>query len=451
VALIELDLDAPPAPSPSRPPARYFRYVTVLACALLVLALGGAAPAAPVLWQRAGLVPLAGASTSYQLVGGLLYTLDGNANRRTITAWSMDPVRRLWSVSTALQLDPSGTVIQDGASLTTTGRYTLLLASNGTTVIDPRSGLIRWTSRVPFLAYRGDVGIAAQTDFPAGTQYDESSGNPGPLYWSEDGVPHTQPPRRTVLRGLDLGTGRVRWTVSERGSVFVVPAVGDTSGVVVIAADRLSLLDADTGALVRERALPRFDGNDISYPELIGQVLILRHNISETGAGTATAFGLDTLEQRWQVTEPTQDGGGGTCLGLPCEHERNRLAVLDQATGAPRWYAPRNVTIFARGHDALELLGTTNTPVSVLDARTGRVRVDLTGWQTVADSADDAPIVLYRAQPPAGRAGFGVLAPGAGRVQPLGLSAERVEQCASDQKYVACRTERGVEVWAFRA
>jgi len=450
VALIELDLDAPPAPSPSRPPARYFRNVGVFTCVLLVLALGGAAPAVAVLWQRAGLVPLAGPTTSYQLVGGLLYTLDGNAGLRTTTAWSLHPVRKLWTLSTPLAVDSAGSVIQDGASLSAAGRYVLLHASDGTRVIDSRSGRIRWTSRSPLASDNGGVGIIQQTEFPPGTEYDQSSGDPGPLYWSEDGVPHTQPPDHTVLRGLDLGTGRVRWTVSERGSVYVVPALGDATGFVVIAADRLSWLATDTGAVLREQPLPRFAGSDISYPEPMGEVLILRHNVSDTGAGTATAFGMDTLEQRWQVTEPAQDGGSGSCLGLPCEQDGDRLAVLDPATGVPLWYASRQVTVLSHGHDALELRGTSKTPVRVLDARTGRVKVDLSGWQTVTDASDRAPIVVYRAQAPTGRAGFGVLAPGASRVQLLGLSSQRVEQCASDEKYVACRTGNGVEVWSFR-
>jgi hypothetical protein len=89
--------------------------------------------------------------------------------------------------------------------------------------------------------------------------------------------------------------------------------------------------------------------------------------------------------------------------------------------------------------------------LSLRDARTGRVRVDLSGWQTIADSSDDAPIVVFHAEPPLGRAGFGVLEPGASRVQLLGLSADRVEQCASDAGLIACRTQGGVEVWSYRA
>lgn len=451
MALIELDLDAPPAHLPSRPPPRYFRYVAAVVAAVLVVALGGAAPAVAVLWRRAGLIRLAAASTAYQLVGGLLYTLDGNGDRRTTTAWSLHPLRRLWSVSTDPQLDPLGTVIQDGTSVVAADGYTLLQSGNGTTVIDPRSGIVRWTSRAPLAAHSGDTGVVQETRFAPGTEYDQSSGDPGPLYFSEDGVPHTRAPERTVLRGLDLATGRERWAVQEPGSVFVVSAGGDATRFLVISSERVALLAAATGAVLRERALPRFAGGDVSYPEIVGDLLLLRHDVSDVGAGTATAFGLDTLERRWQVTEPIQDGTGGSCVGLPCEQERNGLAVLDPATGVARWHAARSVTLISRGHDALELQGTSNGPLTVRDPQTGRVEVDLAGWQNVASSADDAPIVVFRAQAPTGHAGFGVLMPGADRVQLLGLSSSLVQECSSDEKYVACRLGSGVEVWSYRA
>jgi outer membrane protein assembly factor BamB len=451
VALIELDLDAPPVPAPSRPPARYYRSAAVLACVVLVLALGGAAPITAVLWQRAGLIPVAGPSTSYQQVGGLLYTLDSDSGRRTTTAWSMRPVRKLWSVSTPLQVDASGSILHDGGALVASGRYTLLQASNGVTVIDPATGRIRWTAPQPTFVDDGQVAVVQQVEFAPGTEYDQSSGDPGPLYFSETGVPHNQPPERTVLHGLDLGTGRERWTVSERGAVYVVPASGDATGFLLVTADRLAVLASDTGAVVREHALPRFAGGDVSYPEVMGDLLILRHDVSETGAGTATVFGLDTLTQRWQVTEVSRDGSSGACLGLPCEEDRDGLAVLDPATGAPLWRSPRNTTLSLRGGGVLEMRGASTSPLHLLDARTGRVKVDLGGWQTVADNTGDAPIVLFRAQPPTGRAGFGVLMPGADRVQPLGLSTDRVYQCSADDRYVACRTGRGVEVWAYQA
>jgi hypothetical protein len=448
VALIELDRDTPPARPSGRPPARSFRPAAVAAAALLALALGGAAPAEPVLWQRVGLVPLAGASTSYQLVDGVLYTLDGNANRRTTTAWALHPLRRLWNVSTDLQLDESGTVIHDsGATLAATGGHLLLQSEIGATVVDPASGTVRWSTRASVIAYSGGTGVVQQTVFPPGTEYDQSSGDPGALYWSADGRPHTEPPERTIVHGVDLSTGRDRWTLEERGSVYVVPATGDSPGFVVIAADRLIRLAADTGAVIRQRA---HASAEVAYPEIVGDLLILRHDVSGSGAGTATAFDLSTFERRWEIAEPEDRDQNGFCTGLICERGAGGLAVLDPVSGAPAWLTRPNVDLITRGHDVLEVQSVTNRPLGLLDLRTGRERAGLAGWDTVADSPAEAPIVLFRAQPGTGRAGFGVLTPGARKIQLLGLSSAPVRQCASDDRYVACRIDDGVEVWAYR-
>src|SRR4051794_3821211 len=174
-----------------------------------------------------GLAPLAGASTSYQLAGGVLYTLDGNANRRTTTAWSLNPVRRRWSVSTPLQLDASGTVIHDdAATLARAGDQLLESSAAGTTVIDPATGRIRWSTAMPLVTGGGSSAVVQDAEFAAGTVYDQSSGAPGPLYFSADGVPHTRPPERTVLRGLELATGRERWRPTAAGSVDPGPGRG---------------------------------------------------------------------------------------------------------------------------------------------------------------------------------------------------------------------------------
>ncbi len=445
MALIELDRDAPVAPPLSRPPARYFRYVTILAVVALVLTLGGAVPTAPVLWRRTGLAPLAGASTSYQLVGGTLYTLDGNANRRTTTAWALDPLRRMWSLSTALELDDSGTVIHDdAATLTRVGPYLLLLSGSDAIVIDPATGRIRWTSKVPLLTGRGTTALVQDARFAAGTEYVQSSGNPGPLYFSANGVPHSSPPEQTVFRGLDLATGRTRWTHAEPGSVFAVPAADVTDGYLVISADRVALLDGRTGAVQRARALPRATG-DI-FPDVIGDVVLM------ASGNFVRAVSVSTFATLWQHTESIgAQADQGSCLGLLCDTGRDVITVLDPATGAPRWTAPTSALLLARGPDVLEEQAQSQTPVAIRDTRTGRARVDLHSWQTVADSDPDDPILLFRAQTGTARAQFGALVPGASRVQPLGRTSAPVSECSSDARHVACRTNGGVEVFAYRA
>jgi hypothetical protein len=451
VALIELDLDAPQAAVAGRPPVRYYRYVGLFAAAVLVLAMGGAATDRSTIWRRAGEVGLAAPDTSYRILGGRLYTMDTGGEERVISAWAMSPLRRLWSAPTPLERDPSsGSVVHDGgASLVAAGAYVLLHSALGTSVLDARSGAVRWSSPSPVLAHGDGIGIVQETVFRSGTEYDESSGDPGPLYWSATGVPHTEPPQRTILRGLDLATGRPLWSAAARGSVYVVPDDRDATGFVVIAADRLTLRAADTGAVIRQRPLPRSPGADVSFPEIAGDLLLLRH-ADPDGGGVATAYGLDTFESRWQLAEPADDGNAGTCSGLPCQRERGGMAVLDAQRGVALWHAGRYVNLVQRGPDTLEVQSISNRPLRLRDSRTGSVLVDLRGWETVADSDDQAPLVLFRALPPDGHAAFGVLAPGSSDVQPLGRADGRVRECASDERFVACRVAEGIEVWSYR-
>jgi hypothetical protein len=451
VALIELDLDAPPVAVAGRPPVRYYRYVGLLAAAVLILAMGGAATVRSTLWQRVGVVGLAGPDTSYRILDGRLYTMDTGGDDRVISAWAMSPLRRLWTGTTPLERDPSsGSVVHDGgASLVAAGAYVLLHSALGTSVLDARSGAVRWSTPSPVLAHSNGIGIVQETVFRPGTEYDESSGDPGPLYWSATGVPHTEPPQRTILRGVDLATGHPLWSAEARGSVYVVPDDRDATGFVVIAADRLTLRAADTGAVIRQRALPRSPGADVSFPEIAGDVLLLRHNHPD-GGGVATAYGIDTFEPRWQLAELADDGDAGTCTGLPCRRERLGMTVLDPHRGVPLWHSGPHANLVQRGPATLEVESVSSRPLRLRDRATGHVLVDLGGWETVADSDAQAPLVLLRAVPPDGRATFGVLAPDGREVQQLGRADGRVRDCASDDRHVACRVDDGIEVWAYR-
>jgi hypothetical protein len=126
------------------------------------------------------------------------------------------------------------------------------------------------------------------------------------------------------------------------------------------------------------------------------------------------------------------------------------MVVLDAHRGVALWHAGRYVNLVQRGPDTLEVQSASNRPLRLRDHTTGRVLVDLRGWETVADSDDQAPLVLFRAVPPDGHAAFGVLAPGSRDIQPLGLAGGRVRECASDERYVACRVADGIEVWSYR-
>jgi outer membrane protein assembly factor BamB len=448
VALIELDLDAPPPATAGRPPIRYYRYAGLLLTAILTLVLGAATTASAVVWRSDGSFPLPRSDTSVQLLGDRLYTMDTSGEQRVVTAWSMTPLRRLWSTGVPLGRDPeSGVVVRDGnAYLTGAGRNMLLQTSFGSTVLDTATGAIRWATGTPVEAVSDGVGIVPETRFRPGTVYDESSGNPGLLYWSSAGRPHTEPPERTTLRALDLATGRRLWSADERGSVYVVPAVAAATGFVVIAANGLTARAAATGRVLRQHALA---AGDVSYPDMDGEVLLLRHDRPD-GSAAATAYALDTLEPLWRLAEPADTGSGSYCTDLPCRADATGLTVLDPRRGTPLWHAGTYIDLIRRGAGTLQIQAASSHPLKLRDPRTGAALAQLSGWDSVADSDPDDPIVLFRAEPPDGHVQFAVVPPAGHGVLPLGRADARVRGCWSDARHIACRAGDGVQVWSYR-
>ncbi|GAB1642362.1 PQQ-binding-like beta-propeller repeat protein [Krasilnikovia sp. MM14-A1259] len=447
MALIELSTDpaAPPAPA-RRPVLGTHRRLGLAVAAVLVLALAGAVPAAAVFWRRSGLVPLADGA-EFQVAGGRLYTFDAVDGRRVTSAWTMRPLRRLWRAATTTDDMPGG-MLQGGSSVQAIGGHVLLRAGQATTVLDARTGAVQWASPVPVLPLTDDVAMVQAEQFRPGTEYDESSGAPGALYFSSDGQPHTEPPEVTELRGVDLTTGRTRWSARFPGSIYPARARGRTPGVVVMAAGRLTLRAADTGAVLREQPLPPIAGTQ-SWGDVVGDLLLVRQ--AAAGDGTVvTAYALDTLAPRWRRTEPSDAGNSATCTGLACEKVRSDLVVLDPGTGRPRWRTGGNVDLQTGAGYAVEVQSGQSRPLRAVDPASGAPLVDLTGWQTFAAGPAAAALVLSRRDDGRGTS-FGVLLPGRRVVQRLGTSGIALTDCSADARFVACRAPGGVEVWAYSA
>jgi hypothetical protein len=217
LALIELSTDQPVAASAPPPPAYRYRAFGLVLAAVLVLALAGAVPAVVVFWQRTGLVPLS-AAADFQVVGGRLFTLEVANGQRVTSAWTMQPLRRLWRVTTTAE-EISGGLLQGGSSVSVAGDFVLLRTGQTTTVLDVHTGAVRWTSPLPVSPLTTTIGMVQEEQFRSGTEYDESSGAPGQLFFSSAGLPHTQPPLHTDLTGDDMTTGKAIWTDPFAGSI----------------------------------------------------------------------------------------------------------------------------------------------------------------------------------------------------------------------------------------
>lgn len=441
MALIELSTETPAQPAAASPPPAYFyRRAGLVVAVLLLLALGGAAPAASVLWQRAGAVPVP-PSGDFQLIGGTLYTMDLDAEPRVLTAWRADSVQRLWSFSDGKGEDPFfvAEATQD---------ITVVRSGRSVTVLDARTGAVRWTSAVAVQPVSDTVAFVEEEIFRPGTEYDPASGDPGQLYGTNSAALHTEPALRTELRGLDLGTGAQLWSLSFPGSVFTARTETSDNAVVVLSSDKLTLLSATTGAVLRQRAVPLLDGARAEQGEVVGDTVLVHYGSFGMG-GPVIAYARDTLEELWRQNQPDPAGNSAVCSGLPCVKSSDEIIVLDPRTGAYRWRIA-DTDVLAFGPDTVLQTQGLTSPLRTADAVTGQQRIDLARWRHFFPVQAGAAFMLTHPDPD-GSTVVGLLKRGATEVRPLGRLPTTTVQCQVVPGLLACRTVDGVQVWAYRA
>ncbi|GAB2623261.1 hypothetical protein Aab01nite_16330 [Paractinoplanes abujensis] len=453
MALIELDLTTQPdQTSTPLPPAHRYRLPGLLLVAVLALAAGGAAPALPVLWRYLGAVPAAGGPEApFQLAGGRVYTVEAAGQERVTTAWSLERTpRELWTVSFPARVSGPDEISWGAVDAEQAGDVVLFGDGPDTTIVDAATGAIRWTSPVAVTPLPGGrIGVTQRHDFRSGTVYDQASGEPGMLYFSATGEPHTEPPLRTHINGVDLTDGRVLWTLTVAGSVNVAVPPGDETAALLLSSDRLRRIDGTTGEVVGNRSLPRVGGIAPATGELVDGLMMVYYGRRGI-VSREVAYAPDTLEQRWQRRVPTMMTDPANCSGLHCAGGRQALDVLDPDTGRARWRAPDDVDLAKYGNYVIEVGVESGMPVRLVDPDTGVTRVDLTGWRAEVVGQAGQPIVLRRGID-AGASAFGVVVDRRDEIQPLGVTGGPVSDCASDARHVVCRTDDGLRIWAYRA
>jgi outer membrane protein assembly factor BamB len=454
LALIELDLTAQPEQAlSSPPPAHRYRIAGLLFAAALLVGLGGAAPIVPVLWRELGSVPVsADPLMPFEVVDGQLYTFDpvgetlGNA-----TAWTLegDP-RRLWTVPLSSEdAEPGGVRAGfGGARIDSFGDLVLLSTGRSSTVVDARTGAVRWTSptRVVPLA-GGRIGVVESERFRPDTVYDQESGRPGPLYFSSTGVPHTEPPVQTEVRGVDLGTGRTIWTAPSSGSVNVMPVPGDAPVLLILSSTGIERRNGATGEVLRKVALERDGRPGPISGELVGGRMLVYYGYE---SGFVAAYTPDTLTALWSRVLPVPVVDPPGCDDVLCAGSRSALDVLGPDTGRPLWRAPK-VDLARRPGYLLEVGPTSGQPLRLVDPATGHRRVDLTGWQAEVPDSADRLIVLRRVEDDQRSTVFGVVNPDRDAVQPLGRADRAYFECTADPGHVVCREGDTLRIWAYRA
>ncbi|MEU8656761.1 PQQ-binding-like beta-propeller repeat protein [Actinoplanes philippinensis] len=450
MALIELDLDAPPDRLAGRrvPPPWRYRPLGLALAVLLTLGAAGAVAPGGTFWRPLGVIPaVPGAESTIQMAGGRVFTVVLAGQSRTLTAWDPQPSpHRLWSAEMPVSatFDPAKGVF-GAVRVQRVGDLLLVGAGLSSTVLDPGTGRILWTTPNRITPLAGGLAVLTDRIFRPGTLYDQESGDPGMLYFSADGRPHVEPPVRTEVRGLDLATGGVLWTVTPGGSVTAEAAGGDgPAAVLVTASDRLSLHDARTGATLRETGLPKEAGSGPGTSDVLGDVALIGY----PEAGIQVGYDVRTLRPLWTRDLHT-DGEPEDCAGLLCAGGDGEVRVLDRRTGQVTWSAPAATQLAPRAGGVLMSRPDGEGPERLVDTATGAPRVDLSGWTGEVEAFGSHDLLLWRDERTGVRA-FGAVLPGATEVRYLGTAEGMGGECGADDRYVVCRDVRGLRVWAYR-
>lgn len=451
MALIELDLTGRPDPAlASPPPAHRYRLPGLLLAAVLAVALGASAPSVPMLWSALGTLPVSDTDTPFLLAGDELYSIAAAGDEWVVTSWAIGgrTPRKLWAAPTSARVGDRDDVGFARVYATRAGAVVLLSDGPATSVLDARTGHLRWSLPVPVMPLPGGrVGIVQHQQFRAGTVYDQDSGEPGMLYFSSTGEPHTEPPLRTEVRGVDLDTGAALWSVSLGGSVNVVAAPGTAPAVLILSSGRIERLDGNTGAVLHQAAPATVDGVGPTGGGLIGATLIAYYGRS---GEREVAYHPESLDRLWERPLPEIVLDPPSCADLLCDGSRGALDILDPVTGRAAWRAPADVDLSRRDGYVAEVDSRSGLLRKVVDPATGATRVDLTAWRAEAVGPVDQPLVLRRYNGN-GTTVFGVVLSRRDVVQPLGVISGAVSDCTASPRHVVCRGAGGLRIWTYRS
>jgi outer membrane protein assembly factor BamB len=255
---------------------------------------------------------------------------------------------------------------------------------------------------------------------------------------------------RSVV-GLDLQTGAVRWqAVIPAGAHhdFVFPAFGPGGERHVQVAQldpdgTLTLRSGQSGAILRTVTLAAGAGT-AEFLSIQGDWALTQ------GTAGAAVYDLRTGHRIWQ-------GHAGTWCGirLLCRGDRAGTIATDPLSGRELWRSTvvgsldqvdgrRLLAIRSRYPDAGRADG-----AAVVDAASGRVLVDLSGWQIVDTS--NWPRLLATRAADRGAGHLAWVDGYTGRVSVFGRlpALYRADRCQPAGDYLICRTET-IRVWRTR-
>jgi hypothetical protein len=257
------------------------------------------------------------------------------------------------------------------------------------------------------------------------------------------------------VEGVDLDTGRTRWTVPVPSTAVLTDLPGTPSrGLLVHDSGAAELRDLVTGAVIASTTFPPADygpGN----PGIAEGAVLLRH---QGAIGTQiTAYDPVTLQRRWSRSERSVFEVQ-PCGRLACLVGRRGVLAVDPHDGTDRWYRYGWRNVEQRGGVLLAYGQATAAGdlVGLVDPDTGRVTVDLRSWRPVAGQeavpgqvASGRLLVARDAHAGAG-AMVAVADPAAGRPRLLGELPPGTGDCRAVPGRLVCRSVSGkLVLWSY--
>jgi len=435
---------------PTRPfgPRRIRTAMLALTCALLLGATGDVPPS-PRQWEIEA-VPLS-VGVHFRLTDDRMFVVDPTPGTgRRVTAYDVADGRRLWTSEPR----PGQRLLE----MTVTAGLVLLVDGDEgparTSALDAGTGQWRWSVPSGLDLLPGErTALDVEDVFPPGSEVDP--GNPPPdvteFHQGPTGM-HSKPRSGVTLRAIDLDSGRMSWSASDRTSALQIPAAGGRPPLVLMGerGGGIEVRDLHTGA-VRQRL--EGSGDPPREARLAGDSLLIR---DQNGI---SAYSADLGELRW-TRALREQFGMNACGPMLCLHGRTDLQLVDLATGTTAWHAPSDSFLIPHGDHLVETdnQGRTNR---LLDPRTGRTVADLAGWTEAVGYQEvgyqevgyeeDAPLLLLRRLGAAPRTWLAVLPPDQSAVRLLDPVPYALSACQVVVGAFACRTHKGdTRIWHYR-
>jgi outer membrane protein assembly factor BamB len=254
------------------------------------------------------------------------------------------------------------------------------------------------------------------------------------------------------VESIDPRTGTTKWSVAVPSTAVLMGVPGPPGKpprMLLVHDNRtLAVHDLGTGKLLASAPLPAADygpGN----PTVAGGMIVLRHP-GQWGP-EVSAYDPVTLQRRW-VRPASGAYEAKACGPLTCLAGPYGVRGVDPMTGEQLWYRPGWRGVEERGNLLLAYASPTgiSEAVGLIDARTGRVLVDLHGWRPLTGQSGDH-VLVTRVVDAGARTMVAVAGPDATQPRPLADLPPGTGECQTASDRLICRSASGeLNVWAYR-